>query len=476
MFINTLFLVLLTQGVVSLSVYLDRRSPRSVFRPSSEEYSVRKSDKSRLILTPLIESGNLSEARNLSRVSGGPFSKDVLSYSGFFTVNETHNSNMFFWFFPAEKRYETAPVILWLQGGPGASSLYGLFEEIGPYKISETTKTSLIMNPYSWHKDHSLLFIDNPVGTGFSFTENEGFVRNQTQVGSQLYDALIQFFTMFPELQDLPFYIAGESYAGKFIPAVGYTIHKRNPKAELKINLQGLAVGNGFTDPISMISRSHLLFQLGLIDSYSYQEMKNTEEGCKQLILTEKYMEALECWYENVKIFTRETTYKNEYNFMKPERIDLTKKLDYFLKQDDVRSALHVGDILFSESGFDVMMNMRMDKMKSVKPWLEELLEHYRVLYYSGQLDIIVAYSMSVNMYNSLNFSAAEEYRIASREPWFVDGELAGYMKSAGKFTEVLVRNAGHMVPADQPKWALDLINRFTHDNLLRSTSRVNFT
>ena len=161
---------------------------------------------------------------------------------------------------------------------------------------------------------------------------------------------------------------------------------------------------------------------------------------------------------------------------MRPEKTDVTEKLDNFLQQEEVRNALHVGDMLFSGSGFDVMMNMRMDQMKSVKPWLEELMEHYRVLYYSGQLDIVVAYSMSVNMYNSLNFSAAEEYRNATRVPWYVDGELAGYMKSAGNFTEVLVRNAGHMVPADQPKWALDLINRFTKNDLPRSRSRSNFT
>ncbi|KAJ9586803.1 hypothetical protein L9F63_019589 [Diploptera punctata] len=107
--------------------------------------------------------------------------------------------------------------------------------------------------------------------------------------------------------------------------------------------------------------------------------------------------------------------------------------------------------------------------MVSVKPYLEVLLDNHRVLYYNGDLDIIVAYAVSVRMYNALEFSAAEQYRNATRVPWYVDGELAGYMKSAGNFTEVLVRNAGHMVPTDQPKWAFDLINRFTSDTLLDS-------
>jgi len=82
-------------------------------------------------------------------------------------------------------------------------------------------------------------------------------------------------------------------------------------------------------------------------------------------------------------------------------------------------------------------------------------------------MDIIVAYPLSVGMYNILEFNAAEEYRNAERVPWYVNGRLAGYMKSGGNFTEVLVRNAGHMVPTDQPVWALDLITRFTSDELL---------
>ena len=137
-----------------------------------------------------------------------------------------------------------------------------------------------------------------------------------------------------------------------------------------------------------------------------------------------------------------------------------------FLDRPEVRKALHVGDAEFKDRANTVVFHMLSDIMNSVRPWLEQLLEHYRVLYYSGQLDAGVPYSVSVRMFNTLQFGAAEEYRNAKRVPWYVDGELAGYIKSAGKFTEVLVRNAGHMVPTDQPKWAFDLINRFTHNNL----------
>lgn len=81
-------------------------------------------------------------------------------------------------------------------------------KKINLYKFKE--------NPYSWHKNYSLLFIDNPVGAGFSFTDDRenGYTQNVTQVAKHMHIALTQFLKMFPWLQSVPFFITGESYAG----------------------------------------------------------------------------------------------------------------------------------------------------------------------------------------------------------------------------------------------------------------------
>ena len=63
--------------------------------------------------------------------------KDIVSYSGFMTVNKAFNSNLFFWYFPAAFKPEKAPLLLWLQGGPGGSSLFGLFVENGPFSVTQ---------------------------------------------------------------------------------------------------------------------------------------------------------------------------------------------------------------------------------------------------------------------------------------------------------------------------------------------------
>lgn len=227
-----------------------------------------------LFLTPFIEQNKIKEAQTAAEVYFNGF-KHIKSYSGYLTVNKGYNSNLFFWFFPAQTDSTNAPVILWLQGGPGATSLFGLFAENGPFTVK--AKKGLKLRKYAWTTSHSVIYIDNPVGTGYSFT-NGGYAQNETQVGAELYNALVQFFTLFPELQKNDFFVSGESYGGKYVPAVCYTILKNNPAAKLKINLQGLTIGNGFSDPEHQLKYSDYLYQIGLIDINTKQTFLNYEQ------------------------------------------------------------------------------------------------------------------------------------------------------------------------------------------------------
>ncbi|XP_067008046.2 venom serine carboxypeptidase-like [Anabrus simplex] len=419
----------------------------------------------RLILTQYMERDMLDEGRERARVEGYPFCDDIPSYAGYFIVNKEFNSNLFFWFFPAEENYRIKPVILWLQGGPGTSSLLGLFTEIGPFTLAEDNIT-LVPNPHSWHRNHSLIFIDNPVGTGFSFTDYDaGYATNMTQVGDELYKALVQFFEVFPELRRLPFFIAGESFAGKYIPALAHTIHKRNPKADVQINLKGIAVGNGFTDPVHFLDMSEYVFQLGLVDGRIRDAMRLTAQRAAEAIKCGNLTLAFVDWVLTLALFGINARYSQLYNFMETHERPVGGSYSDFVQRCDVRRALHVGDTEYTSLGH-VYVKMIPDFMSTVKPQLEVLLENYQVMYYSGQLDLAVAYPMSVRMFDTLNFSSSDDYHLAPRRPWYVGEDLAGYIKTAGKFSEVLVRNAGHMVPTDQPEWAYDLISRFVSGRL----------
>ncbi|XP_076253486.1 venom serine carboxypeptidase-like [Rhynchophorus ferrugineus] len=412
-----------------------------------------------LILTPYLESNRFQEARNAAEVHLDAF-QDVVSYSGYFNVDKENNASLFFWYFPSANDYQNDPVVLWLQGGPGSSSLYGLFIENGPFAVESDGSVSL--REYSWHKNHSLIFIDQPVGTGFSYTNNF-YVTNQTEVGNHLYDALTQFFTLFPELQKNDFFISGESYAGKYVPAIGYTILKNNPTASLKINLQGLLIGNGLSYPLYQMIYGYFLYQIGLTDKNGVQTYNEIERMIIELINKEDYARATEVFNGFFDYFISDTGLENVYNFLKQE-LDDPDYWETFLNSDEVRKALHVGNQVYSSQSDPVYDSLKPDMMKSVAPWISELLSNYRILLYNGQLDIIVCYISTANYLQVLDFDSTEEYLNATRKVWYVDDYVAGFSKSAGNLTEVMVRNAGHMVPADQPKAAYDLLYKFVRN------------
>ncbi|XP_055935766.1 probable serine carboxypeptidase CPVL [Argiope bruennichi] len=422
-----------------------------------------------LFLTPYIRSGNPDKAKTLSRVGTIPNSPEVLSYSGFFTVNEKYNSNIFFWFFPAVNQDVKAPIILWLQGGPGLSGLFGLFVEHGPYVLDSNTTAKL--RQFHWAKSFHVIYVDNPVGTGFSFTDSDyAYPTNQESVAKDLYEFLQQFFTLFHEYRNNDFYIVGESYGGKYVPSLAYKIHKEGLSS--KINFKGIAIGNGLCDPETMLDYSPYLYQLGLIDRKQAAVMQNLSDSIRQHIRRNEYYEAL---VEVDKLiiqfnvlpytsyFTNYTDYQFYYNYLRTKEPEDFNYYKSFINLPQVRKAIHVGNLTF-QNGEKAQKNLLLDIMQSVKPEVTVLMNHYKVLFYSGQMDLIIPYPLTVNFLHSVQWKSADAYKNAERAIWKLDdgtSRIAGYVHNVGDFYEVLVRDSGHVVPYDQPKVALDLITRF---------------
>ncbi|XP_072139294.1 probable serine carboxypeptidase CPVL isoform X1 [Mobula birostris] len=423
-----------------------------------------------LFLTPYLESGQIEKARELSLVGplGGPM---VKSYSGYLTVNKTCNSNLFFWFFPAQTRPENAPVLLWLQGGPGGSSMFGLFVEHGPYVV--TKNMTLEARKFSWTSKYSMLYIDNPVGTGFSFTDKtDGYARNEDDVGRDLYSALIQFFQIFNDYQKNDFYAAGESYAGKYVPAIGHYIHINNPTAKVKINFKGIAIGDGLCDPEVMLGGyAEFMYQIGIVDRSQKRYIQQQTDIAMRYIQKKKWVEAFDVFdamlngdlIEYPSFFENVTGCSNYFNFLQCTEPMDQDYFTVFLSQPEVRKSIHVGNLTF-HNGSEVEKHLMEDIMQSVKPWVTVLMNNYRVLIYSGQLDIIVAAPLTEHFLLTVPWSKAEEYKKADRHFWFVnpsDKEVAGYVRKVGEFYQVIIRNGGHILPYDQPERAFDMIDRF---------------
>ncbi|XP_001986935.2 venom serine carboxypeptidase [Drosophila grimshawi] len=425
-----------------------------------------------LFLTPLIQDDSLPkrQVQQMARVLGDQF-QGVESYSGYLTVDTGYNSNMFFWYFPSETDRESAPVVLWLQGGPGASSLFGLFTENGPLQLDEQGK--LQKRNYTWSRTHNLIYIDNPVGTGFSFTDHdEGYARNEQDVGRNLHEAVMQLYELFGWSSS--FWVTGESYAGKYVPALAYHIHKVQNSIEARVHvpLKGVAIGNGLSDPVHQLKYGDYLYQLGLIDDNGLAQFHAAEQKGADCIAKQDMVCAFDVFdslingdMTNGSLFSNLTGYNWYYNYLVTHPDPADAKLGEFLQAGATRRAIHVGNLTFHDLDKEnkVEKFLMKDVMDSVAPWIAELLSHYTVCIYSGQLDIIVAYPLTRNYLKKLKFPGSDVYRTAPREVWRIDGEIAGYVKHAGHLVEIMIRNAGHMAPHDQPKWLYEMINHLTH-------------
>ena len=399
----------------------------------------------------------------------------LTSYSGFITVDNSSNSNMFFWFFPALNGDTSAPILLWLQGGPGGSSMYGLFVEHGPLRVAKDF--SLSLNPYTWNTKYAMLFIDNPVGAGFSFTDSsEGFSTDEFEVSENLYQALSQFFTVFSQYSRNPFYVTGESYAGKYVPATAYRIHverKSNPGAAC-CNLAGFALGDGLMDPMFQFTTGFhdLFYWFGLADVNEVEMIFKYEAEMAALIAADQYELAFDIFDEflNGDFYPYPTYFYNitgstEYfNFLNP--VYPPSYYPQYLNDRATKSLLHVGDFAFADYNATTESYLRGDFMKSVSYTLPALFDNYKALIYNGQNDLIVGPGLAENFLRNVFWKGQERFLQAKKQIWYGENStISGYVRQAYNVTQCIVLNAGHMVPVDQPQRALDMITRFVDGN-----------
>ncbi|KAG6379584.1 Alpha/Beta hydrolase protein [Boletus reticuloceps] len=141
------------------------------------------------------------------------------------------------WQYPANS---SEPWGIWLNGGPGGSSLLGLLIENGPIHL--LSNYSLVQNPYAWSNVADYVWIDQPVGTGFSTVDIDGYAPDEDQLAADFMGFLENFVKVFPNLATRPLHITGESYAGKYIPYITKAYFGMdNPP----VNLTGIAMGDG---------------------------------------------------------------------------------------------------------------------------------------------------------------------------------------------------------------------------------------
>jgi cathepsin A (carboxypeptidase C) len=282
----------------------------------------------------------------------------VKSTSGYFHVDSGVDKNYFFWLFESRSAPSTDPLIMWLNGGPGCSSMLGLLTENGPCTVS-ADGTETINNPYSWTNNANVMWVDQPAFVGYSYGANiRDLDHNESMIAEDMYHFLQQFFAAHPEYQQNEFFVFGESYGGHYAPSISARIHQGNVNNEgIKINLKGLGVGNGLTDPLIQYRYYPAMamnntYGIKCVSEETYQHMVDRVPKCEKLIMACQDNTSL-CLpaddYCNLALTTPYyRTGLNPYDIRKPCGdsdlcYDFTN-LDTFLNLDSTRESLHISE------------------------------------------------------------------------------------------------------------------------------------
>ena len=388
--------------------------------------------------------------------------QNPFEFSGYITVNQTYNSNMYYVLFPAQSGKKDAPLIMWLQGGPGCSSMDGMFLENGPYHIDKDT-LRLVPNPYSWNKDYHVVYVDNPVGAGFSYTDEPGYVKDEVQVADEMFTFLNQFLPKY-NLTANDFYIFGESYAGKYIPSIAHKIYFTQ---QPKINLRGVGIGDGLTHPVQQfVDYAEFAFNTGLIDQNQYKKVSAVQQVAKSLVEQKKWDEAMN--YINEILNDVSAVYAgnvNVYDIREYGNYD-TDYITTYVMQPDVREQMHTNNHrAYHDCDSETYQKLQRDMPKSVRQYVVDLLNaNFKVLLYNGQFDLIINTPASERWIWDMPWNGQQQYQQAGRSIWKVNGQVAGYARGYGPLTQLVVHGAGHLAPMDQPITTRDMVDRFINN------------
>ena len=225
------------------------------------------------LLLNLVINDDSREKHLVDDLFDGLYKKPI--YSGFLKT-DVKGIELFYIFTPSQSSPENDPIILWLNGGPGCSSLTGFLGEIGPVKF-EPYKKQPVLNEYSWNKNANVFYIESPGGVGFSTLDDPKFHFNDEIQAKSLNIAVQNFFKIYPEYQDHLFFIAGQSYSGTYIPYLVREIFKYmdNNPSSIKLRLKGFLIGNPYTfedvdyeDSIMEFGFTHALINYDTYENY----------------------------------------------------------------------------------------------------------------------------------------------------------------------------------------------------------------
>ncbi|XP_041019111.1 serine carboxypeptidase-like 13 [Juglans microcarpa x Juglans regia] len=451
------------------------------------------------VLVLLVLSGIAASQNIVTKLPGYDGDLPFTLETGYVGVGDSNKSQLFYYFVESQRSPSEDPLMLWLTGGPGCSVLSAFFYESGPlaftYADYNGSMPSFHLNPYTWTQGLNIIYVDAPVGTGFSYsTTQEGYYIDDLESASQLYQFLRKWLIQHPQYLENILYIGGDSYSGIPLPIIVQEIYDGNMNGtEPTLNLRGYVLGNpktdSFIDDNSRIPFSH---RLTLISDVLYKSAKESCNGdfvnvndsnvacvsdiqaIDELLLQINTMQVLE---PNCQVASPKSSKDYLSRRYIEENLDESllsatspaywcRDYNYVLSavwanNKSVREALNIRN---GTTGVWKRCNSSLAYTKTVTSSVDYHRNlsntNLRALIYSGDHDLSVTHIGTQNWIRYLNLTISEVWRA-----WYVDGQVAGYtekfLNDDYNLIYATVKGAGHVAPEYKAKECYAMLDRW---------------
>ncbi|XP_074590746.1 serine carboxypeptidase-like 42 [Curcuma longa] len=443
--------------------------------------------------------GGFPEEDLVARLPGQP-KVGFAQYAGYVDIDVKAGRSLFYYFAEADGDADQKPLTLWLNGGPGCSSIGGgAFTELGPF-FPRGDGRGLQINKKSWNKVSNLLFVESPAGVGWSYSNSTSdYNTGDESTANDMLTFLLRWYEKFPEFRARDLFLTGESYAGHYIPQLANVLLDYNRHSSgFKFKIKGIAIGN----PLLKLDRdipatyeyfwSHGMIsdEIGLrimsecdFEDYTFSGTHNMSKSCNEAIeeantvvgdYINPYDVILDVCYPSI---VEQELRLRKYVTKKSVGVDVCMTLErrFYFNLPEVQQALHANrtKLPYRWSMCSGVLNYNStDGDINILPLLARIVKNKIPIWvFSGDQDSVVpllgSRTLVRELAHDLKFRVTVPYSV-----WFYKGQVAGWVTEYGKLlTFATVRGAAHMVPYAQPARALRLFTSFVHGQRLPNST-----
>lgn len=390
-------------------------------------------------------------------------------------VDVRPDAHLFYWLYYAQGGdapagpWAARPLVVWLEGGPGASSTsYGSFGKLGPLGPDALPRN------FTWVSSVNLLFVDSPVGTGYSYVDKaSALASSNRQTAEDLVEMTRRFLERHPQFRTTPWYVFGESYGGKVAAEFALCLYEEIAAGRLSVDFKGVVMGDSWLAGVGHVeSWAPYLYQAGMVDSRGRDQLAESAARVRAATEAAQWQYATTLWSAAWQLMTALTEGVNIYDVLAPIKTDgggggkpVVPCGSFELMNGDVKRALAIPDaVTHHNDNSPVFSAQYAEFMQPATSIVEQLLTrtNVSVTVYAGQRDVFTNIPGTMEWLDRLRWPLADRFREAPRVRLSVDGEVAGSVKQAGTLAAIRVYRAGHMVAIDYPAAAAEILRFVT--------------